>query len=133
MDMQALLRKYNEMTEKMTSLERDRDRFVNQSSMTDLLREDRREMHKMVNLKRDRSPKEVPDEPAMVEMEVKYKDDNHETFSWITRRQYRQPNKEPQLYWADAKYITEVRPNLREGLVVTHLVPMSLSPKAIGW
>jgi hypothetical protein len=135
MDMSALLLKYNEMTEKMVSLERDRDRFINQSSMSDLLREDRREMLKMAkdDRKRDRSPKEVADEPAMVEMEVKYKDDNHETFSWVTRRQYRQPNKEPHLYWADAQYITEVRPNLREGLVVTHLVPMSLSPKAIGW
>ena len=73
--------------------------------MNDMFREDRKEFQKMVNFKRDRSPKEVTDEPVLLEMELKYKDDNNKAFCWPVRRQYKQPNKEPSLYCQEAKYI----------------------------
>ena len=53
--------------------------------MNDMLREDRKRLQKMVNLKRNRSPKEVPDQLVLLGMELKYKDDNHKAFCWPVR------------------------------------------------
>ena len=94
--------------------------------------EDRKEIHKLVQ-NRDRSPKETPDDPVLVDKEVKIYNDNHTHFSWEARRLYKQPNRESEIYWKETQYVTEIRPNLREGLVFTHLVPMSLSPKVLVW
>ena len=58
--------KYQERTDKLSSLQKDCERFLNQSSMNDMLREDRKELQKMVNFKRERSPKEVTDEPVLL-------------------------------------------------------------------
>ena len=43
----------------------------------------------------------------------------------------KQPNKEHSAYWAGAKYKTEIRPNLWEALYLNHLMPMTISPKAM--
>ena len=90
--------------------------------------------------KRDRDSvekkKERPDKPVLVvwsEMGEQAVDNNHDVFAWAARRQYRQPNSEPCKYWDDAKYVLEVKPNLREGLYLTHLMPLGLSAKALSW
>ena len=64
---------------------------------------------------------------------VDFMNENHTVFSWATWQLFKQPNKEPSSYWADAKYKMEVWPNLREALFTSHLMPMTISPKAMGW
>ena len=60
-------------------------------------------------------------------------DDNHRNFCWELRRLYKQPNCEPARYWEAAKYPLVATPNLRGNLYLTHLVPLSISSKALGW
>ena len=48
-------------------------------------------------------------------------------------RAYKNPNAKPEDYCAEAKYPLKVTPNLRGNLYLDHLVPMSVSGKALGW
>ena len=80
--------------------------------------------------------KEVLDDPVMEDLLTDGQatmDDNHKTFAWELRRMIKQPNREPSAYWTEAKYKTEIIPNLREALYLNHLIPMTISPKAMSW
>ena len=83
--------------------------------------------------KRSRSPTEAPEKPIVVAISVEGTDDNHKTFCWELRRLYKNPNCDPKSYWADAKYPAKVSPNLRGNVYLTHLMPLSVSSKALGW
>ena len=87
----------------------------------------------VANQMRDRSPTEAPEAPILIKKEIKVEDDNHTILCWEFRRLYKQPNLEPKLYWKEAKYQQEIRPNLQGSLYTDHLTPMSLSAKAVGW
>ena len=90
--------------------------------------------------KRDREEgekrKEKPDEPRLEvwsERGSQAEDDNTTRFAWRCRRSYRQPNAEPEEYWREASYRMEVTPNMRESLVTSHLMPLGLSSRVLGW
>ena len=83
--------------------------------------------------KRSRSPEGAPDNPKLIAINITGSDDNHRNFCWELRRLYKQPNCEPSRYWEAAKYPLVATPNLRGNLYLTHLVPLSISSKALGW
>ena len=83
--------------------------------------------------KRSRSPEGAPDSPKLIVINITGSDDNHRNFCWELRRLYKQPNCEPARYWEAAKYPLVATPNLRGNLYLTHLVPLSISSKALGW
>ena len=83
--------------------------------------------------KRSRSPEGAPDNPKLIAINISGSDDNHRNFCWELRRLYKQPNCEPSRYWEAAKYPLVATPNLRGNLYLTHLVPLSISSKALGW
>ena len=83
--------------------------------------------------KRSRSPEGAPDNPKLITVNITGTDDNHRNFCWDLRRLYKQPNCEPARYWEAAKYPLIATPNLRGNLYLTHLVPLSISSKALGW
>ena len=82
--------------------------------------------------KRSKSPDGAPEEPVVIEVKAEGPDDNHKKFCWAMRRLYKNPNARPEDYWAEAKYPLKVVPNLRGNLYVNHLIPMSMSAKALG-
>ena len=83
--------------------------------------------------KRSRSPDGAPEAPVSVVVDFNGTDDNHKTFCWPMRRAYRNPNAKPEEYWAEAKYPLKAVPNLKGNLYLDHLIPMSVSGKALGW
>jgi hypothetical protein len=84
--------------------------------------------------KRERTEKESPEDPLLVNMDgLSYKDNNQSVLCWPARRLYKQPNCNLSSYCKDALYLSEIKPNLRESLYLDHLVPLSVSPKALGW
>ena len=83
--------------------------------------------------KRSRSPDGAPEEPVAELINVQGQDDNHKVFCWELRRGYKNPNAKPADYWAEARYPLKSVPNLRGNLYLDHLVPMSVSSKALGW
>ena len=79
--------------------------------------------------------KELPEDPVLVTCSPrgeKAVDDNHSQFAWEIRRLVKQPNADPKVYWAQAKYKMKVEPNLRESLFLQHLMPLGLSSTALG-
>ena len=86
-----------------------------------------------VSQKRSRSPDGAPEEPVAELINVHGQDDNHRVFCWEWRRGYKNPNAKPEDYWAEARYPLKSVPNLRGNLYLDHLVPMSISAKALGW
>ena len=79
---------------------------------------------------------EQPEEPIKVvwsEEGEKLEDDNHSQIAWRCRRLYKQPNMDPKAYWEKAGYTLKVSPNLKDSLYLRHLMPMSLSSKALSW
>ena len=111
-----------------------------QASMADLLKQNTANFQEWVqSAKRERGQeekKERPENPIKVtwsgvgELLV---DDNHQKFAWSVRRLYKQPNCAPSEYWEKADYEMEITPNLRESLYLTHLMPLGISSKALGW
>ena len=83
--------------------------------------------------KRSRSPSEAPETPVVVCIKLEGSDDNHKVFCWELRRLYKNPNCDPKTYWSEAKYPVKVVPNLRGNVYLTHLMPLSVSAKALGW
>ena len=83
--------------------------------------------------KRARSPEGGPDAPTLEVINIQGSDDNHRQFCWELRRMYKQPNAKPEDYWMVSKYPLNVSPNLRGNLYLDHLVPLSISSKALGW
>ena len=69
----------------------------------------------------------------LVSKTINVEDNNHTVLCLEFQRLFKQPNLDPKLYWKEAKYLQEVRPNLQGSLYTNHLTPMSLSPKAVGW
>ena len=86
-----------------------------------------------VSQKRSRSPDGAPEEPVAELINVHGQDDNHRVFCWEWRRGYKNPNAKPEDYWTEARYPLRSVPNLRGNLYLDHLVPMSISAKALGW
>ena len=83
--------------------------------------------------KRARSPEGGPEAPIQELINIQGTDDNHRQFCWELRRKYKQPNAKPEDYWTESKYPLNVTPNLRGNLYLDHLVPLSISSKALGW
>ena len=83
--------------------------------------------------KRSRSPDGAPEEPVAELINVHGTDDNHKVFCWEWRRGYKNPNAKPEDYWAEARYPLKSVPNLRGNLYLDHMIPMSISSKALGW
>ena len=83
--------------------------------------------------KRSRIPSEAPEKPVVVAINVEGLDDNHKVFCWEMRGLYKNPNADPKSHWAEAKYPAKVSPNLRGNVYLTHLMPLSMSSKALGW
>ena len=91
------------------------------------------ELMRSTAAKRSRSPDGAPEAPVTEVVDVKGADDNHKTFCWPLRRAYKNPNSKPEDYWEEARYPLKAVPNLRGNLYLDHLVPMSVSGKALGW
>ena len=83
--------------------------------------------------KRSKSPDGAPETPVTEMIKAEGPDDNHKVFCWPSRRAYKNPNAKPEDYWTEANYPLQATPNLRGNLYLTHLVPMSVSGKALGW
>ena len=83
-------------------------------------------------MKRSKSPDGAPEAPVVEMLKAEGPDDNHKIFCWVLRRAYKNPNAKPEDYWADAKYPLQATPNLRGNLYLTHLMPLSVSGKALG-
>ena len=84
----------------------------------------------------DDKKKEQPEEPIKAVWSgegEKAEDDNHTLFAWGCRRLFKQPNADPKGYWEKANYNLKVAPNLKDSLYLRHLMPMSLSSKALSW
>jgi hypothetical protein len=84
-------------------------------------------------MKRAKSPDGAPETPILELLKADGMDDNHKVFNWELRRAYKNPNAKPEDYWAEAKYPLQTTPNLKGNLYLTHLMPLSVSSKALGW
>ena len=84
-------------------------------------------------MKRSKSPDGAPEAPVTEFIKVEGQDDNHKTFCWPLRRAYKNPNAKPEDYWSEAQYPLVATPNLKGNLYLTHLMPLSVSGKALGW
>ena len=130
----------NNLARKMEMLQDEVQRMKGERSMATAIVENSQCLKEiMVHSKRERETEGKKERPDPVKMEVwstkgeELLDNNHDVLAWTPRRLYRQPNQNPQEYWKEAKYPTEVKPNLRGGLFLRHLMPLTLSGKAIGW
>ena len=130
----------NNLAKRMEMLQDEVDRMRGERSMAAAIVENSQCLKEIVvHSKRERETEGKKEKPDPVKMEVwsaegeELKDNNHDVLAWTPRRLYRQPNQNPQEYWKEAKYPTEVKPNLRGGLFLRHLMPLTLSGKAIGW
>jgi hypothetical protein len=84
-------------------------------------------------MKRSKSPDGAPEAPVTEILKAEGPDDNHKVFCWALRRANNNPNAKPEDYWQEAKYPLIATPNLRRNLYLTHLMPLSMSGKALGW
>ena len=84
-------------------------------------------------MKRSKSPDGAPEAPVTEIIKAEGPDDNHKVFCWALRRAYKNPNAKPEDYWQEAKYPLVATPNLKGNLYLTHLMPLSVSGKALGW
>ena len=82
-------------------------------------------------MKRSKSPDGAPEAPVVEMLKAEGPDDNHKIFCWALRRAYKNPNAKPEDYWQEAKYPLQATPNLRGNLYLTHLMPLSVSGKAL--
>jgi hypothetical protein len=124
------------LMDKIRDLERDRDAVRDKQDIVGVIAAGQNQVNQILadRNKRERSEKEASDEPVLIKMSgLSYEDDNHSVLCWQARRLYKQPNCNPSTYWKDALYVTEVKPNLREALYLDHILPLSISPKALGW
>ena len=83
--------------------------------------------------KRARSPDRKPEEPKLLEKTLELKDDAHTVLQKEYRENWRQINRNPELWWSQEIYPTEVEPNLRGSVYLEHLIPMTLNEKALSW
>jgi hypothetical protein len=83
--------------------------------------------------KRSRSPDRRPDEPKLLEKTLEIRDDSHSIIQKEYRENWRQINKNPELWWSQGIYPTEVEPNLGGSVYLEHLTPMTLNEKALSW
>mgnify|MGYP001497436458 CR=1 FL=1 len=83
--------------------------------------------------KRARSPERRPEEPKLLEKTLEIRDDAHSIIQKEYREGWRQINKNPELWWGQGIYPTEVEPNLRGSVYLEHLTPMTLNEKALSW
>jgi hypothetical protein len=83
--------------------------------------------------KRARSPDRKPEEPKLLEKTLELKDDAHTVLQKEYRENWRQINRNPELWWSQEIYPIEVEPNLRGSVYLEHLIPMTLNEKALSW
>ena len=83
--------------------------------------------------KRARSPERKPEEPKLLDKTLELKDDAHSILQKEYRENWRQINRNPELWWSQGIYPTEVEPNLRGSVYLEHLIPMTLNEKAWSW
>ena len=83
--------------------------------------------------KRARSPERKPEEPKLLERTLELRDDAHSILQKEYRENWRQINRNPELWWSQGIYPTEVEPNLRGSVYLEHLTPMTLNEKALSW
>jgi hypothetical protein len=126
------------LMDEVTNMKAEQANFRQQASIGDALNKTSNHMAELINSsKRVREEKkEMPEDPVLATWSPKGEnavDDNHKDFAWEIRRSYKQPNADPRVYWAKAKYRMKVEPNLRESLFLHHLMPLGLSSKALGW
>ena len=126
------------LLDEVTSMKAEQASFRQQASIGDALNKTTNHMAELISSsKRVREEKkEMPEDPVLATWSPKGEnavDDNHRHFAWEIRRAYKQPNEDPRVYWAKAKYRMKVEPNLRESLFLHHLMPLGLSSKALGW
>ena len=75
--------------------------------------------------KRSRSPERKPEEPKLLDKTLELKDDAHSILQKEYRENWRQINRNPELWWSQGIYPTEVEPNLRGSVYLEHLIPMT--------
>ena len=124
--------------DKIKGLERETAELRTGNNVVEAITSSNRELakHWSNTNKRERVEKDTPDDHTLEDFLSEGQEtmeDNHKTFAWEIRRIIKQPNKEPSAYWTEAKYKTEIRPNLKEALYLSHLIPMTISPKAMNW
>ena len=62
---------------------------------------------------------------------IAVKDDGHSSVDLALRNKLRLVNGDPEKYWKEGTWDTEVSPNLESNLVLGHLFPMSINPGSI--
>ena len=120
--------------DKIRGLERETAELRTGNNVVEAITSSNRELakHWSNTNKRERVEKDTPDDPTMEDFLSEGQetmDDNHKTFAWEIRRMIKQPNKEPSAYWAEAKYKTEIRPNLKEAVAVKYYTHAQSSAK----
>ena len=131
----------NKLQMELDSLKSVVEQLKGQSGMVDLLKQNADTLREVAqSTKRERGleekKKERPEDPIKVTWSEEgelLEDDNHQLFAWSCRRLYKQPNCEPRKYWEQANYSMQISPNLHESLYLTHLMPLGLSSKVLGW
>ena len=86
------------MMTKIRNLEKDRDALLERNDIVGALTAGQNQMHQILSerSKRERTEKESPEDPVLVEVQdLKYEDDNHTRWCWEARRLYKQPNCSP--------------------------------------
>ena len=83
--------------------------------------------------KRARSPDRKPEEPKLLDKTLELRDDAHSVLQKEYRENWRQINRNPELWWNQGIYPTEVEPNLRGSVYLEHLIPMTLNEKTLSW
>ena len=63
--------------------------------------------------KRARSPERRPEEPKLLDKTLELRDDAHSILQKEYRENWRQINRNPELWWSQGIYLTEVESNLR--------------------
>ena len=126
------------LLDEVQSLRTEHANFRQQASIAEVFSKTSDKMMEVVNSnKRERGEKkEMPEDPILEvwsPRDEKAVDDNHNKYAWAVRRMVKQPNADPKNYWDQAKYKMQIKPNLREGLFLQHLMPLGLSAKALGW
>ena len=117
------------LLDEVQRLRNEHANFRQQASIAEVFSKTSDNMMEVVNSnKRERGEKkEMPEDPILEVWSHKDEtvvDDNHSKCAWTERRMVKQLNADPKHYWDQAKYKLQIKPNLREGLFLAHLIPL---------
>ena len=86
----------------------------------------------MSNNKRKAEGKDpLPEEKVLIEETWEVRGDGHKILDWTLRNTIRPINGDPDVYWKEGTWKSELAPVLGSNLTTEHLFPLSVNPGTI--